>query len=456
MRKLKDEVVVNEEKGYTRYKIYSRYKKGKTGYSRHSIFVYAYKDKLIVSSFKRYGKYGDIPARDSDYFVIKYVRGNFGLYKGKKCAHISSNFLNNPDLKCFAACDRLNKILKRFSLKYGHTYRAIKTANMFTLILRLIYPSLQHKKNSQFDNYIHALVLPYNTSWKKLAPLYRLYLPLNEIIRRSVGFCGKSMYKEICKMLKKSEYTYYITIEGIIERIKLLNIIGFDRDFILSSMKTDWFIQIPLYMDYLPYKEFFQAMSKNKILEGNNHLYDAIRMWNELGRPNIKGKNIQKIHDDLAVILQTRNVLDFELFPSESHLKLDGLQIEGYTIVVPKTNHELISWGAKMSNCIASYAQIARNQSKFIFGVKKGDELVYNVMYSNADSTSYRREKEGLYIDQFYGKCNTRVDKKVVDKILAGLPFEIYHNGFGGADAEEETTKTENVRREVFELAEIA
>lgn len=108
-----------------------------------------------------------------------------------------------------------------------------------------------------------------------------------------------------------------------------------------------------------------------------------------------KPKTIKELHDFLATFTRRLMKPDFELKHFKEAYKVNGLIINGYTIVLPKTYHELIEWGNKMHNCIASYAQRCGKETQILGLLNKTGELVANI------------EIRKKTVQQFYGDHNS-------------------------------------------------
>jgi hypothetical protein len=126
---------------------------------------------------------------------------------------------------------------------------------------------------------------------------------------------------------------------------------------------------------------------------GSMYLYDAARMWDQLPpehRVLPRTRDLVEIHNELSIAQRRMIQSDFKLNFQKPVLKLDGEEVEDMVLRVPKTNYELIEWGQRMSNCIASYS---RRTSKLV-GVERKGELTYCV------------EIHDGRVNQFLGKYN--------------------------------------------------
>lgn len=97
-----------------------------------------------------------------------------------------------------------------------------------------------------------------------------------------------------------------------------------------------------------------------------------------------------------------------EHFPLLKNLET---KVDEFEIVVPQHNEELNEWSRIMNNCIANYAQKAKKGECLLLGVRKGNNLAYNL-----EITPQGRLK------QFLAKSNSKAfleDQKTIESILS-------------------------------------
>jgi hypothetical protein len=444
---LKNEVVINTEKGFTRYKFahFRRWSKSKKLSNRGTTFyIYQYKDKIRLVrhnwDFQNKSNNGSI------YITIKYRKGYFCLsFNGKVKTNfgVVGSFFNLWKNRKFghSQLTRLQKIIKKWSEGLGHTYKTLKSATPELILSRLIWPSLQRV---ELDKTFKPPIFP------KIKQLLRLYLSLKEIIKRVLGSCGKKTYKLVCELIKKFNISY------VLDRLYILRKIFSNIDDIQTSFNSGLFISLPITSEFEILHHgislntlvaFIKKFSKHRLLspsiedfpQNKSFYIDSIRMWNQCGQPDIeRGITIKEYHDKIMVEQRKRIEKDFELKPKDFLLSIDGIEIDEYTIVVPKTRYELIEWGNIMSNCIASYANSMLSGYCSLFGVKENGKLVYNIMLWSQEATEkcmINGELELIpslshKVSQFYGKCNSHVQPEIVKKILEALPIKIDGGNF--------------------------
>jgi hypothetical protein len=175
------------------------------------------------------------------------------------------------------------------------------------------------------------------------------------------------------------------------------------------------------------YKECFNNNGRNDWL-----WRDTLHTWMELEDRTINPdwNTLQKIHDRIGNgrarrrtynngILVPPEPEDFEL---EKNIKyfadLDGVVLDNFKFVVPKSKKELLTWGDRtvqsvMFNCIGTnYAVSCRDGHYFLLGVEKDGKLCYNISIKAV----------GNNLDQFLGYKNSQPDpedKKIVLEFLA-------------------------------------
>lgn len=131
-------------------------------------------------------------------------------------------------------------------------------------------------------------------------------------------------------------------------------------------------------------------------------LIDSAKQWNDFKNqitlPD-KPDSIKTLHDYISKEYRKVKTQNHKLNMIKTFKILDGFQIKNYRFHLPKNTHELIEWGQKLNNCIASYSDSAMRQDIQLVGVLKDDQLTYALELS----------KQGKII-QFRGKNNSSPD----------------------------------------------
>ena len=141
------------------------------------------------------------------------------------------------------------------------------------------------------------------------------------------------------------------------------------------------------------------------------NLVARIREKNPAFKLSHNFKTITELHDDLT---STFNKIRYEDFPINTDYAKDveGIRVGGYTIVAPKTSHELMEWGRHMSNCIGGYARWINNGLSWILGLRSSEGKV---------EWGIELRPDGNEIAQFRGKFNEEAPailKLQVEEIL--------------------------------------
>jgi hypothetical protein len=176
-------------------------------------------------------------------------------------------------------------------------------------------------------------------------------------------------------------------------------------------------------------------------------LQDTLIQWYSYGHKiqlptNLK--TLRELHDYISKEVNKLKHADFPLtFANRPEfLSIDGVDTTVLSadkkhrhlkIIVPKTNHELIDWGQKLSNCIGTYGdRVNSSKDQFLLGVEEFGKLKYAIEINRG------------YINQFHGHGNSRpdmTDKEVIESIikqhgLVGHHFdgrEVYQNHIADA-----------------------
>ncbi len=427
---LKNEIVENKEKGFIRKKIanFRQFNKKKgmaiRGYTH---FCYIYKDRL---RFVRLSWSSGFANNKTDYVTVKYQRGQFIYSKnGHKTSLTDVCTLFNTQKMTFTKTHllRVQRTIKEWSESLGHTYKSSKEPKLDLIFAKLVWPSLQ--RISGISNFTPS-------KNKSVGSLLRRYLTLKEIIRKILGSCGKKTYKLVCEKIKEHNISFVLDKLYTFKRL-------FTIDDIQLMFARPGFILIPAFATVhlgtgypiTQYKilEYLKQFTKARLLSENpqdfdpihSSFFDAVKMWNEAGKPEIqRGISLREHHDQLSLQTRRKRDGDYDLNPSEELLSIDGLEIGDYKLVTPKTKYQLINWGNIMSNCIASYANQVKNRECDIFGILFKNELFANIsLYKDCNTNIYN-------ITQFYGKFNSSIDRNITKLICDNIPFKINLSGF--------------------------
>lgn len=163
----------------------------------------------------------------------------------------------------------------------------------------------------------------------------------------------------------------------------------------------------------VPFRKFFRKFTVDQLLHlftqeySGYEISDALRQWEEFPHkiqiPKTV-KNWEHVHNEISRQYRKLGEEDYE-FKIHPKLKLiHGHKVEDAEIIVPHTRHELIDWGTKMNNCIAGYHRSFNSGQTVLLGIRKGNELLYNIEIRNKR------------ILQFMANRNQRADEEIVSR----------------------------------------
>ena len=124
-----------------------------------------------------------------------------------------------------------------------------------------------------------------------------------------------------------------------------------------------------------------------------------------------KPKSIKEVHDALSILTRKIEQADYAL-AQNSTMPLDGLKIDGSSLFVPKSSHDLIGVGDDMNICVGNgwYAERARDGLIDIVIVQKSGKNVACIEIANGSISQAKMHNNKQYSD-------SRVKKFIIDKI---------------------------------------
>jgi hypothetical protein len=123
---------------------------------------------------------------------------------------------------------------------------------------------------------------------------------------------------------------------------------------------------------------------------------------------------INNIHDVLSVKLlkyQKEN-FNLSLIDDDNLRQIDQKEVsDGYTLVIPKDQHQLIDWTIRLKNCIgvANYGKKALQKKCILIGLFRNNKVEYVIEIIN------------FKLEQFAGFANMQPDKELKNKIINDL-----------------------------------
>lgn len=126
----------------------------------------------------------------------------------------------------------------------------------------------------------------------------------------------------------------------------------------------------------------------------------------------ITAKTWLEFHDDLTRDLSRRKVRDQPIEKVSLAKKIDKVSLsDGYSIILPKTTHELIDWGRNMEHCIGSYTDAAVQGESVFLGIIKDKKMIGNAQISVKNKR----------LVQIFGKKNSYLDKNTLEVFSKAL-----------------------------------
>lgn len=137
------------------------------------------------------------------------------------------------------------------------------------------------------------------------------------------------------------------------------------------------------------------AADKNKLVEIGTY-YDLIKANIEIDIQSMNFVNdCETIHEFLKREHGRIKNPNFPLNNDGEIEALDNVEFDGFKIVVPKTNHDLIDWGIKMNHCVGTYGNTVKRKERQILGIadKRTDEMLYTADISRKNLAQLRGER---------------------------------------------------------------
>lgn len=158
------------------------------------------------------------------------------------------------------------------------------------------------------------------------------------------------------------------------------------------------------------------------------HLRDTVRMINgpmvneaEIENAILNSRTIEELHDHMIDVYggpmyQTRGRVEPKSFDFYDDLSfLEDVKIDGKSILLPKSQEDLMKWGRRMNNCIGSYAYYV-NPSNFVFAlVDENGHMTHNAEWRAGSivqcSLNSNRRETVVFIDRLERKINKAMEK---------------------------------------------
>ena len=178
------------------------------------------------------------------------------------------------------------------------------------------------------------------------------------------------------------------------------------RDGINSFLKLDHSLEIDPYYKfnnkcYLKLLDYFSLNRVFKLMVASCHngeyievdlisLLDTLEALPQEIRPSMipkKPKNLKKLHDDLSKALIPYTKMGISLDQELSYL--DGVQLEEFTVEVPKISDDLVSTSIELDHCVHTYIHHVKNGLCCIINLKRADKRVYTVELEKSEGDEF-------------------------------------------------------------------
>lgn len=240
---------------------------------------------------------------------------------------------------------------------------------------------------------------------------------------------GKKLYrKDLVKAVSEAplmQASFALHFKGIVPIDWIINLLNerpgaFPNSLPLEQMKT----MKSLFRAFTPaqQKRFFNGLTRVNPKESATQweVMDVLRMFKNLNENynanyapgQLTARSWRELHNDLSRDLSRRGVRDQPIEKVKLAEKIDQVELpEGYSLVLPRSTHELIDWGREMEHCIGSYTQEAVQGHSVFLGIVKDKTMIGNAQIS---------VKQNRLV-QIFGKRNRYLDKEILEVFSRGL-----------------------------------
>jgi len=226
-------------------------------------------------------------------------------------------------------------------------------------------------------------------------------LTFDMFIKKTMKHSSKIIKKELIKGMSPGLFSIINILRTRVNRGEIEKLIQMNEG------------KLILYNSKKSMKYFLNSYSNNKIFKifkertkKTYYLRDAVDQLYENKKiiPPQDFKNIKDLHDKVTIQYKRLQTEDYEFEPNKKLEGIDNLKVGNETIIVPKTKYELLEWGQKLNNCIASYHDSFNKKRTIILGIKDGNDIKYNI------------EIQSNKIQQFKEDRNRTADKLTIEK----------------------------------------
>lgn len=218
------------------------------------------------------------------------------------------------------------------------------------------------------------------------------------------GFLGKKRPKKLNKILynciARKDYRQFINStlaykhsKGIVDINHIYSALTHENFYLAMDSKVSrkTYYEWRRFIKRLPLRIYLNILTQGVRLSSYT-LNDTMRQLAHLPEFVIDSniRTLQDLHDAVSIAYRRKQNPDFPLKNDEEILVLDNVDVGDMRIVVPKTSYELVEWGARMRNCIASYAKLVNGKQRFLLGISERSELKYNLEINNQTVVQFK------------------------------------------------------------------
>ena len=338
---------------------------------------------------------------------------------------LSTNTLDNPLLE--------DKILKRLKGRYKNPIlHNSKTIKEFLFLYKR--PYLQDREFTQWKN---IELLPTNKNFTiKEALSFLLNNRKEKSLKKAVLIDYQKQQSLTNKYNPIQAYVFSRVVEdvNILKELLALDIKAHIENIAYSRHSFNIYNENYVYKTFYNYtlyikkrvinevafKKHFENLSK----KDNYILSDLVEILWKIGFDErlFPKLNFDELFNGLLLFLKNQTTSISKVRSNEDYwypktIKNACVEIDSYSVRVPKNNKELLEWGEVLDNCLSGYNSWIYCKTTLVFGFFKGNTLYFVVEISNGAivQSSYKNNKE-----------LKEADKKIVD--IWYEKYDVGHN----------------------------
>lgn len=303
---------------------------------------------------------------------------------------------------------RFNKILVNFLKRNEIKFKFSKKDDWGTNLFKACYPSLRELDKIKADTHYSSIFTRQMRETKTM----------KELIKRTFGNSGKTINSQVYPYLEKRKNLDILKVGVLLKKL-------LPNEYIVKILSSKNLSTVMSCVDgegvdcVRIFRKVLSRYPKERVVKlltaGGIYCFkDTFRMLHSF--PQLfeflpeKPVSFIDIHDKIAEEMRKNNYdgsnFELALMKDKKLAAIDGQEIDGLKIVVPKTSVELREWGKLMHNCIGGYVNNVKHKNDLkLLGIEKDGKLVYNISVSDK------------IIQQFLGPCNSKPEEQDKNKI---------------------------------------